>query len=223
MPTHKEARWCPAAYWVARKATKWLLERLGPLRVEGSEHLPAAGAFLLVCNHVSNADPVALSAACPRLLRYMGKEELFRIPVLGWILRAVGVFPVRRGTPDRSAIRQAEAVLREGGVLALFPEGRESPQGTLLPFEPGAALLALRTGAPVIPAYIEGITALVPYGRVLPRLRRAPVVVRFGPPVPLADLAAADRRQALQIATERIFHAVAALAPVAAAQPHGDA
>lgn len=126
------------------------------LRVEGIHHLPAEGPALICANHLSLWDPPLIGSIVSRPLRFMAKEELFRYPVLGWLLPRIGVFPVRRGTADRSAIRQALEVLRSGGMVALFPEGARRPRGNQAPAYPGVALLAIRSGAPVIPVGIEG-------------------------------------------------------------------
>lgn len=126
------------------------------IRVEGIHHLPAEGPALICANHLSLWDPPLIGSIVSRPLRFMAKEELFRYPVLGWLLPRIGAFPVRRGTADRGAIRLALEVLRSGGLVALFPEGARRQRGSLAPAYSGAALLAIRSGAPVIPVGIEG-------------------------------------------------------------------
>jgi 1-acyl-sn-glycerol-3-phosphate acyltransferase len=127
--------------------------------VTGGEHVPEQGPCLLIANHVHLADPVLLMLAFPRPITFMAKEELFRIPIWGHIMRDGGMFPVARtGTlqQKRDVMRLAEDLLTQGRVLALFPEGKRSPSGVLIEGKPGAAVLSARTGAPLVPVAIEG-------------------------------------------------------------------
>ncbi len=151
------------------------------LRVEGGEYEPAAGPVLVIANHVSTLDPPIVGVALRRQCRYMAKQELMDTPVLGWFLSTIGVFPVRRGEADRRSIRIALDALDRGGLLVMFPEGTRSPDGRLQIAEPGAALLALRTGAPVLPVAVIGTQHAMPKGAKWPR--RTPVVVRMGPTI----------------------------------------
>ena len=115
-------------------------------RVEGREHVPKTGPFVLAANHVSYIDPVVLGVACPRPIHFMAKAELFRIPVLGFLIRELGAFPVQRGAADRSAIRRALRILNDGGVVGVFPEGTRNRRGEVLNPQGGAALIALKAG-----------------------------------------------------------------------------
>ncbi len=150
--------------------------------VTGREHVPAEGALIVVANHVNFADPVLLMLAFPRRVTYMAKKELFRYPVLCTLLRDAGMFPVARGgalEQKRDIMRRAEALLNQGNVVALFPEGKRSPSGILLEGKPGAAILALHTGAPLVPVAIEGAHQIKGHWWWL---RRPRVTVTIGPP-----------------------------------------
>jgi 1-acyl-sn-glycerol-3-phosphate acyltransferase len=181
------------------------------LRVEGREHEPLAGPILAICNHVSALDPPIAGVALRRRAWYMAKDELLRTPVLGPLLRSVGVFPVRRGEADRQSIRTALQVLGDGKVLLMFPEGTRSPEGRLRPAEPGAALLALRTGAAVLPMAVIGTQRAMPKGARFPR--RVPVVVRIGPLIQVPRQDGRIDRGALDRWGLRFMAAIAALLP----------
>jgi 1-acyl-sn-glycerol-3-phosphate acyltransferase len=121
----------------------------------GAQNVPADGPAILVSNHVSYLDPPTLGCALRRPVAYMAKTELFSIPVLAQVIRALGAFPVDRSRGDVAAIKQAAHVLETGAVLGMFPEGTRNKDGTVRP-QLGVALLASMTGAPVVPAYLAG-------------------------------------------------------------------
>lgn len=153
------------------------------LRFEGREHEPRRAPFIVAANHASILDPPIVGMGLRHQSAYMAKQELFSVPILGPWLRSIGSFPVRRGTPDRRAIRQSLQILEQGGVLVIFPEGTRSPDGRLREPEAGAAMIALRTGLPVMPAAVINSHRILPKGAKWPAFRR--VTVRFGPPMPV--------------------------------------
>jgi 1-acyl-sn-glycerol-3-phosphate acyltransferase len=154
------------------------------LRVEGGEHIPAAGPAIVAPNHKSFWDAFFVAAGTRRPLRYMGKRELFEGP-WGRLLVRLGAFPVRRGEADADALETAREILRQGGLLAMFPEGtRVREPDSLGSPRRGAGRLALETGAPVVPAAITGTDQL--FVGPLPKPKR--VQVAFGAPIPGADL-----------------------------------
>ncbi|MDR7542907.1 MAG: lysophospholipid acyltransferase family protein [Armatimonadota bacterium] len=188
-----------------------LFRLLFRLRVEGRAHVPPSGPLLVVSNHVSAVDPPIAGVAVGRQVWYMAKEELLKTPLLGPYLRSLGVFPVRRGEADRRSVRTALGVLQRGGALLMFPEGTRSPDGRLQPAEPGAALLALRTGALVLPLAVIGTQQVMPKGARFPRLR--PVTVRIGPPIRASKVAGRLDRELLERWGQTFMAAIAALLP----------
>jgi len=158
----------------------WLLFRL---RVEGRENEPLRGPFIVISNHASILDPILLGCALRHPIRFMAKEELFRIPGLRALMTVLGAFPVRRGEPDRQAIRRALEIIKKGEVLGMFPGGTRTPDGRLHRVEPGAAALALRTKVPILPVAILGTERALPRGAKVPR--PTPITIRIGPPLTL--------------------------------------
>jgi 1-acyl-sn-glycerol-3-phosphate acyltransferase len=154
------------------------------VRITGAEHVPGTGAAIVTPNHKSFWDAFFIAAATGRHVRFMGKAELFRGPWARLLLR-LGAFPVRRGEADQEALETARTILRQGGLLALFPEGtRVRDPAALGSPRRGAARLALETGAPLIPAAITGTERLF----IGPFPRPVRVRVSFGEPIPVADL-----------------------------------
>jgi 1-acyl-sn-glycerol-3-phosphate acyltransferase len=195
--------------------TSWLLWLLGPTRIEGLEHVPASGGFLVVANHCSNLDPPALGWAVGhrtgRIIHFMAKEEMRRWPLIGWLARQSGVFFVRRGEGDRGAQRLALDLLSTGSCMGIFPEGTRSRDGRMGEARAGAAFMAMRTGVPVLPVGIAGMHAIFPGRSRWPH--RAPITLRIGAPFRLAVQADGLDRAALKSGTEQIMQAIAALLP----------
>ncbi len=193
----------------------WLIRRLArEIYVEGMEHLPKEGAVLLAGNHISWLDPIFLACwltpATGRAVNWMGKAEAMRWPLVGAFLRVNGVFGVRRGTADLEAFRLAEGVLRDGNVLGIYPEGTRSPDARIGKFRDGVALLALRSGAPVLPVAVSGTERLWPRGALLPR-RAGSIRMVIG--APLRFTYPKGERPELSLVAEQIRAAVADLLP----------
>ncbi len=140
----------PWFYAFAKVLMRIIFAILYPLRMVGAENLPDSGAAILCGNHMSLLDPLAAGVAVKRPVRFMGKKELFHVPVVRWMVRSLGAFPVDRGNADMTAVRTALAILRDGGVLGIFPQGGRELTG-YRGMETGVALIALKSGAPVIP------------------------------------------------------------------------
>ena len=180
--------------------------------VSGREHIPDSGGVLLIANHTSYADPPIAGPACPRPVSFMAKAELFRIPIFSALIRRTHAFPVQRGAADQHALRRAVRLLQRGQVLLIFPEGKRSADGRLQPFEPGAAFIALASGAAVVPMAIDGADRLLPRGK--PILLPGQLRLRFGPPVDLSRVRGQRRtREILQQACDEMHAALADLLP----------
>jgi 1-acyl-sn-glycerol-3-phosphate acyltransferase len=149
-------------------------------RVHGAEHVPPRGAVIIASNHISNLDPPLVGTAIWRPFAFMAKEELFHNRFFGAFIRRLYAFPVRRGAPDRAALKQALDLLGRGWGLVMFPEGTRSEDGELKEPEMGVGMIALRSGVPVIPAYVTGTDQVMPKGG---GIRLARVAITFGPPL----------------------------------------
>lgn len=200
-------------------ATRAGLAGLTRIRVEGAvDAIPREGPVIVASNHSSNLDPVVLgSTLMPKLgrrLQWLGKKELFAWPVVGWIARNGGVHAVDRGSADIEAFRLARRILDEGHALFVFPEGTRSRDGALGEGRDGVAVLALRSGAPIVPVGIAGSYERWPRGQKLPH-PGGRVTVRVGSPFRLADVLPPDmdRRAAKAAATDIIMRRIAGLLP----------
>lgn len=143
--------------WAAGQATIGSTVRaLAPLRVYGSERVPAEGGVVLVFNHFSWLDPPAFGAASPRQLFFLAKAELHDVPVIGPLIRAFGTYAVRRGESDRQAVREMRRCVQEGNALGVFAEGTRQRSGIPGVVLPGAAMVALNERVPVVCAAIHG-------------------------------------------------------------------
>lgn len=180
-------------------------------RVEGQPHEPKP-PYIIVVNHASAADIPLVGAAVRAPVSFMTKEELMRNPLVrAWILSG-GSFFVKRGQPDRAAIRTAFKMLARGRAVCLFGEGTRSLDGRLQPFEQGVAYLALRTGVPVLPIAIIGSHRIIPKGARW--LRPASVVIKLGEALAPPSVTGRLTHALVQDWTERFHGAVADLLPV---------
>lgn len=165
---------------ISHAVIRWVLNGIFSgfyrLHVEGAENIPDTGAVIVAPNHKSNFDPPIVGVAIKnRLVHYMAKAELFKNPMFGWVLRKMGAFPVKRGTVDRIAIKQAVRELKNGHVLGIFPEGTRIKKDDLGRFHSGMASLALMTGVPIVPVAVLGT-------RTLPK-KKETIVILIGEPV----------------------------------------
>lgn len=207
-----------AAYEGLHLVVNALLRPLIGFSTVGSRNMPRTGPVIVVANHLHNFDPVVISAALPRPVYYMAKRELFAHPAFNWLIRNFGAFPVNRGAPDRVALRQALALLNEGLVVGILPEGTRSLTGALTAGNPGVALIALQSGAPILPVGITGTESLPldAKAEATKRIRRGRWQVRVvvGHPFTLPPRRPGEK-QDLAAATDQIMLAIAALLPPA--------
>ena len=145
--------------------------------VVGRHNIPASGPFLLAPIHRSNIDTPLAAAVTRRRLRFMGKDSIWKVPGIGWVMSALGAFPVTRGTADREALKRCISVLEAGEPLVLFPEGTRQSGPVVMPLFDGAAYVAVKAGVPIIPVGIGGSEGVMPKGSKMIRPRKCVVVV----------------------------------------------
>lgn len=179
-------------YSFARSVVAGVLKPLYRIEVIGLEHFPKDGGVLLCTNHIHNFDPLVVGTTAPRPVHFMAKEEIFKVPVLGNVVRKCNAFPVKRGMGDREALRAGLKILKDGNVFGLFPEGTRSKTGEIGKGLSGAGFFALRTEAKVLPCAIIG-----PY-KSFGKLK-----VVYGKPIDMAEMR--SRKASAEEVTEFIM------------------
>jgi 1-acyl-sn-glycerol-3-phosphate acyltransferase len=194
-----------------------LISSFNRVTVEGLERVPTSGALILATNHISNGDPPFVSGwltpALGRPVHWMAKAEALEWPLAGWFMRQNGCFGIRRGAADTEAFRLARAVLEDGRVLGTFPEGTRSPTGALQKAKDGVTLLALRSGAPILPIGVAGTDRFWPRGSKLWRYGGS-IAMRVGEPFILErGLGPDGKKEPLEAVTTRLMLHIAELLP----------
>lgn len=222
----------PSFFWFLAVTAAPLIALVAKIEIEGAEKLPREGAYVLAPNHYSEFDPLVVALATwkmGRAPRFMAKESLFRIPVLGWILRSTGMVPVAR-TSSRASAKQtletAEALVEHGRGLIVYPEGTLTRDPDMWPMrgKTGAVRLALEGGIPLIPMAHWGTQEILPrYGKLSLWPLRRPVRVIVGDPVDLSDFASTSQPAALAAATDRLMAEVSRLLSVLRGKPAPEA
>ena len=212
-PTREGSQGVPLFTRCAALVARLVLSALARVNVEVDGELPQDGPLIVVANHMSNADPPLVAGwLTPKLGRQMhilAKEGLF-VPVVGAVLRGLGATPVRSGGSDMEAFRVARGFLDRGEILCIFPEGTRSPDGVIAEPKPGVAMLATRTGVPILPVGISGSDRFMGRGARFPRIGTR-ITLKVGRPFTVALDTALSRREAMQRASDEIMSAVAAL------------
>ncbi|UVT15503.1 MAG: 1-acyl-sn-glycerol-3-phosphate acyltransferase [Nitrospira sp.] len=196
--------------WVLARVVGWICFRY---RVEGQ--IPRTGGVLIAANHASYLDIPLLGCGMTRRAWYLGRNDLFPIPVLNRILQSLGWIPVRLGRLDREAFGKAINLIRSGQVVVIFPEGGRSHDGHLRPPKAGIGVIVSQTGCPVVPAYLKGTFDVLPTGARWPRWRQ--VRVRFGEPIMFETGARKERaetKQFYQQVSRTVIEQIAALGQV---------
>lgn len=197
-------------YWfMVRTWIALLMTIAARLDIKGMENLPKKGPVILVSNHFNTADPPVITYVLPRRIVWMAKQELFDTPAFGPVFRMLGLIPVRRFEADLKALRRAQQALKRGQVLGMFPEGTRSSGRGLAEGEPGSAVIALRTGAPILPVAIWG-TENVKLPRDFFRVTRASI--RIGEPFHLPETKRVTKEQVAE-GTRAIMERIAELLP----------
>ncbi len=163
---------CP----VVKPVFRWIFR----LRITGLENVPKEGPYIVASNHRSHLDPPVLNSIFPEPLVFLAKEELFK-PPLGWFMRHTGAVPIRRGAGDVDTLEMVLELLHKGCAVGIFPEGTRAEPGRFLRPKLGVGLLAVKSGAPVVPVLIEGTDVVLPRGRKVPKLGY-PIRVYVGKP-----------------------------------------
>lgn len=182
---------------VVKAVIGFFLGIVNPVKLVDEENIPAEGAFILCANHISFRDPIYMVLKLKRQINFMAKVELFKIRIVAAVLTEVGAFPVDRGKADMNAMRTAFRILKEGGGLGIFPQGTRSAGNEQTKMHGGTALIAQRSGATVIPAYVDG-----PYKWF------KKTEIRFGKPVDLSEFGRKTDAETISRVTDRIEEAI---------------
>lgn len=198
-------------YYFGRVVIRVVVFPFASWEVKGRENIPENGPFLVACNHLHIADPPIVAASLPLKCVFMAKEELWQDGWSRFWVENFGAFPVSRGGVDRAAIRRAEDWLKKGVSLIMFPEGERSKSARMQPALPGAALIAARTGVPILPVSIRGTEKLRNIKWSF--LHRPRVTVTIGKPFQPAPSDSATAKEQRQLLMNEIMGKIAALLP----------
>ncbi len=204
------ARYTPWYGFVRGFVRVFYFQASGGFSIYGLENVPLEGPLIVAPNHSSNLDPPATACSINRQITFMAKSELFKVPILGALIRSLGSFPVHRGETDTEAIRLTLRLLSEGKAVLVFPEGTRGDGKNLGSVNRGIAMLAKRSGAPVLPVGIVGTHRKLPRGRAFSGFGRT--TVRYGKPLCYGDFAEGRRdSEARDLFTQAWEKAVVAL------------
>lgn len=183
-------------YTIVKNIVKIYMKLRYKITVRGLENVPLSGPIIIASTHISDLDPPLVAVTSKRQLAFFAKEELFKIPVLGFIISRLNAFPVSRGKSDRAALKKSVEVLEEGNMLLIFPEGTRSRSGELGEFQEGASFIAMKANATIVPTAITG-----QYDK------KRGVTITYGTPIDVKVLndAGVKRKEITQITREAIL------------------
>lgn len=173
-------------------------------RILGSGNIPLEGPVLVLANHQSYLDPILVGVASRRKFRFLARKTLFFWP-FSWLISSLGATPIDRKGSGIAGVRATLKILKQGEGVVLFPEGTRSKDGNLQPLKPGFCAIAKRSSAPILPIGIAGSFLALPYGKICPRLK--PVVLQFGEPIELSEMAELNDDELQELVTVRIAKA----------------
>jgi 1-acyl-sn-glycerol-3-phosphate acyltransferase len=194
-------------YRVVRALINLSMKVLRGWEKQGREYIPLKGGVLIASNHIDLYDPFLIGCTSPRELFYLAKVELFKKPLLGWLLKKVNSIPISRGSFDRKGLQRAAEILRAGKALLVFPEGTRSIDGNLKELKLGVAKLALEAKVPIVPAYLD-------YSRnwLKSFLQRRKIIIKFGSPFDPDSLSPiSENKEGYQRITREIMQRIKAL------------
>jgi len=186
-------------YVIFRFILRVIYTLLFRLEARGVENIPESGPVILASNHISNFDPPTVGVKIRRKVHFMAKEELFKVPVLGPLIRSFGAFPVKRGGVSKDAIKSAITLVKAGNMMGIFPEGSRNNQSGMA--KKGAAMIAVRSGAVVVPAAIIG--NYKPFRKM---------IICYGEPIDLTAIIDESSPDMLEQVTETIMTRIRELA-----------
>ncbi|MDR1926341.1 MAG: 1-acyl-sn-glycerol-3-phosphate acyltransferase [Endomicrobium sp.] len=175
---------CSVLYLIGRQMFRILFGLFYRWHIEGVENIPQSGGAIIAPNHISFFDPPLTGSAMKRPLYFMAKKELFNIPVFGWMIKQTNAFPVKRGTQDMVAMRQAFSLLKNGHLLLIFPEGTRSKDAKIGKARTGAGMMACNAQVPLIPVKIEHTNTMIKFKQIR---------IKYGKPIyPLKEFKKSD-------------------------------
>lgn len=189
-------------YTIFKLLFRYLLKLFSGLKATGKENIPESGPALIVANHISNWDPMVLGGDLKRQVKFIAKEELVKIPLIGLLIKAWGVVPIKRGRGDREAISKSLEILGNQHLMGIFIEGKRNtvhPEQMLKP-QHGAAMLALKTGVPVIPAVI------INSNKIFRSFKRVRVI--FGTPIQFTEEPGVDKKELYEQISNRLVQEI---------------
>ncbi len=177
-------------YRISKILATLAIKLLFRFTVKGIDNIPSKPPYLIAANHVSYLDPIVVGCAFPHKVRFMAKKELFTHKLSSWFLKQLGVFPVNREGLDISSVKQSIQILKNGGVLGIFPEGTRSRDGKFKGVNKGVIGIAIKGRVPIVPVGIKGTYEAWPPGRKF--LKPHKVIVNIGEPIDFLEIFGQD-------------------------------